>query len=192
MRKKNSNRLMSGIALALLLGFLWIYSDTGTPPTISSDNKKLKEPEFFIHNVYNLSFNEQGMLTQTLTAKKLQHFSTGKRKKNQYTELKEPVINLYKDNHHKWQISSKTGTVKNEGKQIDLKNSVIISSSDQLYKLTTSALRIYPAKNIAENNKAVTITSPQGVTTSIGIRTDLNTEHTILKKNVQGTYHVTP
>ncbi|WP_019529754.1 LPS export ABC transporter periplasmic protein LptC [Dasania marina] len=186
LRRKQKHFVITSIALALLLMFLWLYTESGSTPSFSKKATP-KEPEIFMRDIHSQRFNAEGQLAHTLTAESLNNYAKGKR-----SILQLPVMHFYTDQQLTWQITADSGIVTKQGQQVALKNNVIVLSNDQRYQLSTSALNIYPKKQIAENNLAVTITSPQGTTTATGIRTDLTQEHTLLKKNVTGHYHAAP
>lgn len=184
LRRKQRSFLISSIALVLLIGFLWVYIDKDTTPSLVKV-KSSKEPDFFMRNMRTLNYDQTGQLEQTLTANKLDSYSKGKR-----SNLQNPAIDLYhQQTEPTWQITAKSGIVRNQGNRVDLNKNVVIHNTDNSYQLNTEALTVYPEKNIAENNKLTTILSPQGTTTAQGIKTDLNQEHTILKNNVTGQYN---
>ncbi|MCR8921565.1 LPS export ABC transporter periplasmic protein LptC [Dasania sp. GY-MA-18] len=186
LRRKQKHFITSSIALVLLLVFLWLYSDTGSTPSFSKKTAP-SDPEVFMSNMHSLRFNEQGELAHTLKAETVKSYSNGRR-----SNLQQPIIDFYKDQQPSWRITADSGIVRKKGAKVDLKNHVVVVNNDHSYQLTTSALTLYPKKNIADNNQAVTITSPQGTTNATGIKADLTQEHTILKKRVTGHYHATP
>lgn len=187
LRRKQKNFLYSVISLVVLLAFLWIYTETGTTPNLQKTQQKNNEPDFFVINMQTKNFDINGEISETVNSKKALSFAKGKR-----NELKDPIIHLYDQQQQTWQITAKKGTVYKNGSKVDLKNNVVIVSQNNENRLTTKALTMYPDDNIAENNLPVTITSPQGVTTAVGMKADLNKQHTLLKKQVKGTYHATP
>ena len=187
LRRKQKNFLYSVISLIVLLAFLWIYTETGTTPSLQKSQQKNKEPDFFVMNMKTTNYDGSGNVSETVNSKKALSFGKGRR-----NELKDPIINLYDQQKHTWQITAKKGFIYKGGSKVDLKNNVVIASQDNENKLTTSALTMYPEDNIAENSLPVTITTPQGITTSVGMKADLNKQHTHLKQQVKGEYHATP
>ncbi|MGK0441934.1 MAG: LPS export ABC transporter protein LptC [Pseudohongiellaceae bacterium] len=185
--RKQKNILYSAIALVLLLGFLWLYSEKDGSPTLSGQQKSIKEPDFFINNMQTNSFDSSGKLKETINSSQVLSFAKGN-----HSTLKQPNIQLFKSGKETWNISADKGVSKKKGALIELKNNVLIDSRSQQYQLVTSALTVHPKRNVAENNQAVTITSPQGITKTTGIKTNFDTGHTLLKQHVKGEYHATP
>ena len=191
LRRKHRNILVLGVALVLLFGFLWSYTDTSITPPLTQVSKNSKEADFFIHNTSSKNFNQQGELTSSLSTPKLEHYPF-----NNATQLQSPEIKLYQNNQQTWQINANSGIVRNNVEVIELNNQVIIHSgnnpSNSDYILTTEALTITPEKKLLENSKAFTLMTPEGKTTAIGLKANLNTEYLLLKKRVQGHYHAVP
>lgn len=191
LRRKNSNILISGIALVLLIAFLWSYNETGSTPNFKKTTKNPTEPDFFIIQTSSQSYDKQGLLNTSISSPELEHYPI-----NDRTHLKEPVIKLYKKQQQTWQITANSGIVHQGGEQVNLKENVIIRSGDangvHEYLLTTNALKILPDKKLIENNRPVKLITPQGSTTAIGLKADLNKEHLLLKKRVRGLYHAEP
>ena len=181
---KQKNLVYSTLALAMLLAFLWIYSETGSPPALPEKQGNTKEPEFFIKAMTTHNFDKQGNIKETLTANRVNSYNRGKR-----SELNNPVIHLFDNQQLSWQITANNGVVFQKDNRVELKKNVVVNSGDNNHILSTQALTIYPELDIAENKVAVTITSPQGTTTALGMKTDLKNQHTALKKNVKGHYH---
>ena len=56
-------------------------------------------------------------------------------------------------------------------------------------ELRTDRLVLFPNKHVAETESLVTITTPRGKITGIGMQADLNSEQFKLLSNVKGVHH---
>ena len=187
LRRKQKNLIYSSLALIMLLAFLWIYTETGSTPTLQKKSGNIKEPEFFIKKMTTHNYDSKGQLKETVTSKIVTSYNKGKR-----SDLTDPVILLFENNQLNWQITAKKGQVFQKNNRVELKKNVVVRNRDNSNILNTAALTIFPELEIAQNNLPVSIDSPQGTTTAVGMKTDLKKQHTELKKNVKGHYHAAP
>ena len=177
------NTILAGLAGLILLTFLLVYSETGSPPTLSPDQQVDNNPDYYLRNVNSRQFDEQGALDFTVVTQSIEH-----NPKDNSAKLKEPFFSLYRDGKLEWTITSQSGTVYEAGEKVDLQQRVIIASSDQQTTLKTPQLVIFPDKKLVKTNKPVTLLNPNGFTRAVGLRADLHTKTIELLDQVRGQY----
>jgi lipopolysaccharide export system protein LptC len=177
------NTLIASAAAVLLLVFLLSYSETGTPPTFSTQSSQNTLPDYYLLESNSSQFNQQGLLDFTMTSTAITH-----NPEHNSIDLKEPKLHLYQDGELAWLVTAHTGAIYNSGKKVDLQQRVVISSSDQEITLKTPQLTIFPDKKLAKTNKPVTLQNPNGFTRAIGLKANLETKNIDLLKQVRGQY----
>lgn len=185
-RSKQQQLLLSLLSIVVIAAFLWRYSDTDSGKQLMGAPKSGPRAEFFIEHAVSAHFDDQGFLSQELTSDTLVQFSTTK-----IAQLSHPQLKLYQQQQPAWQLTAEQGTIINNGERVELTNNVQLQSADNTHQLNTEALTIYPETKQLDNDQALTLNTPEGVTTAIGLAADLNQEHISLKQSVKGLYHAT-
>ncbi len=183
LRRRTQNTLFAAAAGLVLVLFLLIYTETGSPPAFESETAADKQPQFYLTNSFSRQFDEQGLLDTTIQSDHIQHHP-----EDNSVGLHQPLIKLYQNGAPNWTISAETGQVTQEGEKVDLQDQVLIISNDQLTSLKTQQLFIYPSQKQAQTAQPVLLNSSNGTTSAIGLEADLNTQYIALLDQVRGQY----
>lgn len=183
LRRRTQNTLFAVAAGLVLALFLLIYTETGSPPAFDTESAIVKQPQFYLTNSDSQQYDEQGLLDTSIQSLSIQHHPA-----DDSVGLQQPWITLYQEGVPNWTISAETGLVTQEGEKVDLRDQVLIISSDQLTSLRTQQLFIYPNQKQAQTTQPVLLTSSTGTTSAIGLEADLNTQFIALLDKVRGQY----
>lgn len=175
---------MSGILVGSFALSGWLIHDSFKPDTNLNESTT---PDTFMTEVYFTQFNNQGQWQNSFYSPRVSHYQ----RKN-YSLLAEPRMSSQGNDHYQWLISAQTGTSKDNGTQIYLKDHVKITRIDQTTQretiLTTAAMTAYPKRNYLTTDQPVTITEPGSVIHSTGLIADLITGNISLLANSRGVY----
>ncbi|WP_226645687.1 LPS export ABC transporter periplasmic protein LptC [Microbulbifer variabilis] len=146
-----------------------------------------KAAEMIIRNAKTRHFNEEGNLAYRVDADQITYYQFKLRDR---ADLAEPRMLFYEDDQPKWRTESRQGVAYNRGERLVLSGDVVI---DELpapggIKLETSSITILPAKEFAETDKVVTISSGPNRTTGKGMRAYLNEDRMEILSDVKSIY----
>ncbi len=159
------------LPLLAMLGVTYWLEQKMQPLPLSPDNKLLHFPDAIIENFSARQMNAQGLPRYILVAKKMQHFSD-----DDSTELEAPHFTTLSPQHPTVQIRAQHGTVSSKGNEIFLNNHVKVTRAAQKNQgelnLFTEYLRIFPDKDLASTDRAVTVVDMESTTQAIGMELD--------------------
>ena len=154
-----------------------------------SDTEELPKADSYMLNIDKLDFDKEGAKAYHLEATEARHF-----KRRNRLELDQPSMTTFNQNDtlHPWQMTAKKGSIYNSGERAVFKGDVYAwqeTESNIKNELRTDSLVLFPNKHVAETESLVTITTPRGKITGIGMQADLNSEQFKLLSNVKGVHH---
>jgi len=156
----------------LLLGLLvitWWASRPDPPSDQPEDAAKSDVPDYFVDGLALRQFDVDGRLSHRLRARDMQHY-----RDSGLARLTAPRYILYEQGRQVWTISAERGELSSDQSLLKLLGKTIIErEADDLHpamRLVTSDLRIYPRKEYAETDEAVTVTSEQNWIESTGMQ----------------------
>ncbi len=190
--------------LLLTLGALLLWD---SPPQrllkkdqITSQKQK-SPPDFYIKTISAHTFNDNGKLNHTLTAKNSFHY-----KRAAKTELQKPSMLIVRDDGSLWYSEANQGEAIKNGKTILLNGNVKLqqfTNSDHYNthqtqsqnnlpttEITTSQLTLTPKSKVASTKKAVTIRTPDNKVESVGLHANLTQQQIELLSRVRGEHRV--
>ncbi|WP_444886966.1 LPS export ABC transporter periplasmic protein LptC [Microbulbifer sp. JMSA008] len=177
------------LVVSLISAGLWLSESPpdqllGIRPTPQQHDKAA---ELIIRNAKTRHFNEEGNLAYRVDADQITYYQFKRRDR---ADLTEPRMVFYQDDQPKWRTESREGVAHNRGERIVLSGDVEI---DELptpggIKLETSSITILPAKEFAETDKVVTISSGPNRTTGKGMRAYLNEDRMEILSDVKSIY----
>jgi len=132
-------------------------------------------------------FDEQGKLSYSFESDKLSHFRPNDDDSLAYTSADKPYIVFY-ENASPWQVWADTGHIDAE-QNIQLSTNVEIQYTDELSKKTTlqtEKLAIDTKLKLAKTDEPVTIRSPLGELTAVGMQADIQAKKIKLLSKVSG------
>lgn len=138
-----------------------------------SDGSQRHDPDAFIDDVDLSTLDAQGRLEHRLWAKRLEHFPD-----DDSTELNAPYMELYGVDEPPWRIRSQQGWVSSGGAEVLLEGDVEIlrDGNERLRpaEFYTSKLRVFPDRDYAETDAAITYRSTGLEVRSLGMHAYLD------------------
>ena len=183
-----SNRLRLIIAAIILIPVLLYWGFTGSPGSYVDESRSdsNKTMDYFVNQAMVTEWTDEGALKNTLNTSRLEHNPTLLQ-----SHLTLPINYRYSDNQPPTRITSETGITMDDNSRTDLAGDVQVNDnpeSDTGTIMTTETLSIFPQEDYATSKDRVTITSPDGMQTGIGMHTDFNTRTMTLHSRVEGRY----
>ena len=183
-----SNRLRLIIAAIILIPVLLYWGFTGSPGTHLNDKPSdtSKSMDYFVNHASVTEWSIDGTLKNTLNTNRLEHNPT-----LQQSHLTQPINYRYRDKQPPTRITSDTGITMDDNSRTDLAGNVLVNDnpeSDNATIMTTQTLSVFPLKDYATSKDRVTISSPNGMQTGIGMHADFNTRTMTLHSRVEGRY----
>ena len=143
--------------------------------------------DFYLTDFDLTTMNAAGHPRYYLQAKGLQHYAD-----DDASQLQMPRLTVYRPAAPAWLLSSDQAQVAAGGQSVLLQDNVkvqrLATNKRDTLELTTSALRVVPAKQYAETDQAVTIVTDLGITRAIGMQADLQQRRLQLLAQVRGDY----
>lgn len=159
------------VAAAALLSW-WLYQqvERDRPRT---DGSQRHDPDAFVDDVDLSSLDASGQLTSRLWAKRMLHYPD-----DDSTTLDTPRLEIYRPDEPPWHLRAQQGWINSGGSEVLLENDVEIHRAGQAklqpVDIRTSKLRIFPERNYAETDVAITYRSTGLEVHSIGMRAHLD------------------
>ncbi len=141
--------------------------------------------DLYVVEPRGVKFDEEGRLTQTFEAERLTHFSD-----SNHSELTTPRFHIYTKKDVSWDGTATTGTLLGDS-EIRLRDNVVIIERNGTMQFRTNQLNYFPQQQKVDSAVAVTMKRASDITTSVGMRADLNTNRVELLTRVEGR-HVLP
>jgi len=132
-------------------------------------------------------FDENGMLSYSVTSEKLSHFRPNDEQDLSYTIADNPKILVYQD-ETPWEIQANSARVSHD-RLITLSGEVILKGRNpeqQLTQMLTEQLMFDPTQKLARTDEPVTILSPLGVIHAKGMIADIPKRTIKLLSQVKG------
>lgn len=169
-------------AAAALLSW-WLYQQVQQDRP-RSDGSQRHDPDAFVDDADLSSVDAQGRLTSRLWAKRMQHYPD-----DDSTTLNAPIMDLYRPEGPPWHITSQQGWINSGGSEIRLEGKVEIhrpgSAEARPVDIYTRKLTIFPDRDYAETDVAITYRSTGLEVHSIGMRAHLDQGQVELLKQVR-------
>ena len=179
MRKRYIVTILTALAI---VGYMTL-DDQQELEVVISDTLADQEPDYIIEGLDAESYDEQGMLTQQISAEKALHYP-----QDDITVLEKPAVILHENNQPKWGVKSNSGRLlKNE--TIHLSGEVIIlplQSNGSDFSLSTASLNIDLIKQIADTDDTVLIESDNSQLNAQGMTIILDKQLVNFKSQVRG------
>lgn len=144
-------------------------------------------PDAFMEGVVAVIMNKQGTPSMKIMTPKMTHFAS-----DDTTQIEKPTIIVYRDSPNPWIINSDFAKTTQGTSQINFWNNVVIhhdaDKDNPTTTMQTTALSVFPDKQTAETNQAVTIKQPDTTVHAIGMLANMNDGTIKLLSQAQGEY----
>ncbi len=182
--------------ILLFIGMLVLFWDS--PPEVFREKKpatadiELPTADGYMLNTETLQHDKQGHISYNLKTEQIRYFESGQR-----FELDKPrIVATDIDNPDKpWHLDANSGEIARGGEEITLTDNVYARQKltpQSKNELLTSQLIYLPDQNTLKSQRKVTIITPQGKTTGVGMNANLKQERYELLSEVKGTHRVSP
>jgi lipopolysaccharide export system protein LptC len=178
-------RLVLGLVLlvaAVLSGWsAWKQRDAIEVPVAATGRSDYLMREFEM-----ISLDDKGQESITLRAPEMQRDPN-----DQTFQIATPLFLLPDSKGQHWEMRSKTAWVSAKGDELRLTGSVEGRSPEAAQVPTlfkTERLNVFPRKNLASTDDAVTITRPGSILTGVGFEVDTRTKQYTLQSQVKTRY----
>ena len=178
-------RLILGLVLLVAAVFsgwsAWKQRDAIEVPVAATGRSDYLMREFEM-----ISLDDKGQESITLRAPEMQRNAT-----DQTFQIATPLFLLPDSKGQHWEMRSKTAWVSAKGDELRLTGSVEGRSPEAALVPTlfkTERLNVFPRKNLASTDDAVTITRPGSILTGVGFEVDTLTKQYTLKSQVKTRY----
>ena len=165
----------------------WMPIEQAPVSKLVTAPEKRHVPDFYLSDFDLTTMNAAGHPRYYLQAKGLQHYAD-----DDASQLQMPRLTVYRPAAPAWLLSSDQAQVAAGGQSVLLQDNVkvqrLATNKRDTLELTTSALRVVPAKQYAETDQAVTIVTDLGITRAIGMQADLQQRRLQLLAQVRGDY----
>lgn len=175
------------VPLLTLLGATYWLSQQVLPLPPAPDYKARHDPDVIVTDFSAVALGKAGTPHYLLAAHEMKHYPD-----DNSTELLDPHLTSPFQNAPPLHISADRGTVTHKGDEIILRDNVVIvrdaAGKQGPMKITTSYLHVTPATDIADTDRAVTITTDDSVTTAKGFTLNSATRMLTLLAQVRTQY----
>lgn len=173
------------ILLLVALGALTLWLERATQLDNGQNNGKFRhDPDFMVENFTVRRFAADGMLQNTLTARKMVHFPD-----DDSTDVDAPRV-LFNRGPQPVRLSSNTAWVSKDGKEVKLKGDVRyirpgLNGAPET-AIATAEMTLLPDDELAHSDVPVTITQGQTIVTGSGLDADNKAKLATLRGPVRG------
>jgi lipopolysaccharide export system protein LptC len=172
------------LLLLIVIGTGWFLDkqgDSQLPASVSATG-----PDSFVEDIDLAVMNETGQLQYRVRAAHMSHFPN-----EDLLRLMRPDINIVHQNGAVWHIRSERGETTTAGDRLWLLGEVDIrrpaSATKSAIHVITSDLLVRPEEELAETEKAATITGDRYVIRAVGLKADFRSSVLELLSRVRGT-----
>ncbi|MBU1193027.1 MAG: LPS export ABC transporter periplasmic protein LptC [Gammaproteobacteria bacterium] len=155
------------VAAAALLSW-WLYQQVQQDRP-RNDGSQRHDPDAFIDDVDLSNLDASGQLTSRLWAKRMQHYPD-----DDSTTLDKPRLEMYRPAEPPWNLHAQQGWISSGGDEVLLEGDVKIRRDGKAgihpVDIETGKLLIFPERDYAETDVAITYRSTGLEVHSIGMR----------------------
>ena len=183
---KAAVRWRTGLTVLLLLAAIasgwsvWTYSAN------TQDSTASQRPDYVLRDYEVVSLDSEGKEAFTLSGPQLQR-ELGDKSMSMLT----PLFLIPDRNGNYWEVRARHGFVPEEGKELHLRDEVVVTSPAQVpppTRIETSELNLFPRENRATSSASVTVTRPGLTMRGRGLHADFNLQQVALLSDVHSRY----
>lgn len=156
-------------------------------PAKLDTGKRSNQPDAYMEDVVATIMNKEGNPSLKIESPKMTHFVDG-----DTTYIISPHVTVYRKSPQPWFINSDSAEATKGIEQIVFSNNVVIHHpsdiDDPNTTMETASLTIFPDKQQAKTDDAITITQPDTTMHAIGMLANLNDGTVQLLSQAKGDY----
>lgn len=177
-----------GVALAAAASW-WLYQQVSVEHA-QGDGRHRHDPDAFADDFDLRTLNARGKLEHRLWATRMEHYPD-----DDSTVLEMPRLELYRPGEPTWHVNARKGWVSSGGAEILLEGNVDVqrkgSKTARPVQLTTTKLRVFPDRDYAETDVAVTYRTTALEVRSLGMRAHFDSGQVELPARVRAVHQPT-
>lgn len=183
----NSKRIFtSSMLLSLIVAGVWTAFMSYRPENIK--NTMLSSlPDGFMEGVHALILDKNGQPKIIIDAPRMVHYA-----EDDMTKLTKPLLTIYRKSPKPWYVTSRMAKAMHGIDTVHFWRDVTIhhkaDAKEPETVIKTESLTVYPNKDTAETNDAITLQQPNLIVKAIGMYADMNIGEVKLHANVRGIY----
>jgi len=173
---------LSTVLIAVSAGAYYGWGGLATDTITTDMNGK---PDYIVDNVQLWQTDSTGHLLRRMQGQQLTHYPEPER-----FHLAQPDIQLYSQGQLLWRLTAQQADSPNPASDVWLSGQVIAQRmlSSEPLRLETSRLHANPKANYLSSPEKVTVISPKGSISGVGMSTDLQAKSVELKSSVEVRY----
>lgn len=145
------------------------------------------EPDAYMENVNATILNKEGLPSMKIESPKMIHYAD-----NDTTRISQPHITVYRQSPEPWYINSDFARATQGVDQILFWSNVVIHHAKDIDNptttMTTTSLTVFPNRQLASTDEAITVTQPDATVHAIGMLANMNDGTVKLLSNARGEY----
>lgn len=182
---KRQPKILIAVCLTLIMTSFVFLRDTATVNRIVESDLLNDAPDYFINEVYIMTFNKDGVLSETLKAEQTRHYRTQSK-----TLLVQPAVERFTATGN-WAAEANTGIIEEGSKDIlligEARATKWLRKSNKIELLSDSVHYLEQDMSLTSLGNP-TLLSPQGQTTATKIVTYIDSEKVFMTNSVRGIY----
>lgn len=182
---KRQPKILIAVCLTLIMTSFVFLRDTATVNRIVESDLLNDAPDYFINEVYIMTFNKDGVLSETLKAEQTRHYRTQSK-----TLLVQPAVERFTATGN-WAAEANTGIIEEGSKDIlltgEARATKWLRKSNKIELLSDSVHYLEQDMSLTSLGNP-TLLSPQGQTTAKKIVTYIDSEKVFMTNSVRGIY----
>jgi len=188
----NKLQIVTIVLFVILIGAFsnWLLTSLETRPLIRPE-KVRHDPDYFLDNFNATVMNDSGKPRYKLKGKRLDHYPDDKS-----VAIQQLTMDLYRDKLPEWKVTAVQGLVYDKAQRIELLGKVTMhrppTPEEAEITLLTEDVTIFPQREYAETDAAVTITSGRNEMQAVGMRLNLSDGRLELLSETKGKYVIKP
>lgn len=167
---------------------IWLLSGEDDNNDSEQEDVQVRTSDYSMTNFTLTVMDDSGTPSRVITGDKMSHYPD-----DDSTEILFPVAHVIDQEKDNWIMSSNKGLTQGKGEEIKLTGNVIITRQDNNeIELRTEKLILDTLHNTAYTDLAVSMKSPYGNTSSVGLHAALEDKMINLHSRVKGIYNAPP
>jgi lipopolysaccharide export system protein LptC len=183
----DARNLLSLSGVLLVLGATGYYWGMGHQKNTVTSSTEARRPDYVIKDIHSQETDTDGRILRRLMAPEVRHYD----QPADEAEMDKPVLTLYEHGQEAWRITALKGSSTSRNTELYLKGSVHAERRDPAaipIIFDTDAVTVFPQEKRISSHALVTINSPQGHLSSLGIDANMKTGDLLLNEKVTGNY----
>ena len=179
--------LILSLVTLLVIATTWL-SQTSDKPGPGAKQVSAQIADYFIRGFDATVTATDGTPSHHMTSESVTHYA-----ESGVVEMTQPRITVFRPQEEQWQVEAEQGRREGDGNLLTLRGNVLLTqkSRTQPLQVQTDELFIYPDTQYGETETPVTISSPNGRISGVGMKVYGEENRLLLLSDVRGRYETT-